>query len=103
MAAVERRCELCSRHAVVYCKIDKAYLCTDCDEQVHGANLLVRRHFHRRVQNQARTSLLGTGSAERVETLKNSFQNGGKPIEAIGSRWGCWLLGIRLNRKSLEL
>jgi hypothetical protein len=41
---------------------------------------------------------MGTGSAGRVETLKNSFQNGEKPIEAIGSRWG--VLAVRDSPES---
>ncbi|PON93281.1 B-box-type zinc finger [Trema orientale] len=38
-------CELCSSAASVYCQADDAYLCRKCDQWVHGANFLARRHI----------------------------------------------------------
>lgn len=38
-------CELCSSAATVYCQADDAYLCRKCDQWVHGANFLARRHI----------------------------------------------------------
>ncbi|KAJ6433162.1 hypothetical protein OIU84_020226 [Salix udensis] len=40
-------CELCKREADVYCDSDAAYLCFDCDSNVHDANFLVARHLRR--------------------------------------------------------
>ncbi|GMN58096.1 hypothetical protein TIFTF001_027200 [Ficus carica] len=37
-------CELCSSRATLYCQADDAYLCRKCDQWVHGANFLARRH-----------------------------------------------------------
>lgn len=98
MAAVEKLCEVCSRQAVVYCEVDRAYLCAGCDEHVHGANLLARRHFHRWIQEQARIPLLCTGGARGGEVLQHSNHVGDKQIEAIGSRWGA--LAVRDSPES---
>ncbi|KAL1220616.1 B-box domain protein 30 [Cardamine amara subsp. amara] len=40
-------CELCSENAAVYCEADKAFLCGKCDQWVHSANFLARRHVRR--------------------------------------------------------
>ncbi|XP_052207996.1 B-box domain protein 30-like [Diospyros lotus] len=37
-------CELCDSEAALYCQADGAYLCRKCDQLVHGANFLARRH-----------------------------------------------------------
>ncbi|KAK1436955.1 hypothetical protein QVD17_02739 [Tagetes erecta] len=38
-------CDLCHHHQPsVYCGSDSAFLCLDCDHQVHTANFLVARH-----------------------------------------------------------
>jgi B-box zinc finger len=39
-----KSCELCNAIASVYCAADSAFLCSSCDEAVHGANFLVARH-----------------------------------------------------------
>ncbi|KAJ7540493.1 hypothetical protein O6H91_10G018000 [Diphasiastrum complanatum] len=44
----QKKCELCTAQAELYCSADDAYVCWDCDAQVHGANFLVARH-HRSV------------------------------------------------------
>ncbi|PKU65540.1 B-box zinc finger protein 32-like [Dendrobium catenatum] len=41
---VRRECELCKGEASVYCEADAAFLCSACDERVHGANFLAGRH-----------------------------------------------------------
>ncbi|KAL6570584.1 hypothetical protein OROGR_000134 [Orobanche gracilis] len=40
----EKRCELCSNPARMYCESDQASLCWDCDGKVHAANFLVAKH-----------------------------------------------------------
>lgn len=40
-------CELCKGEAGVYCDSDAAFLCFDCDSNVHNANFLVARHIRR--------------------------------------------------------
>lgn len=46
-----RMCEMCptkqSNMATVYCSADVSYLCVSCDEEVHSANRLARRHVRR--------------------------------------------------------
>ncbi|XP_062077888.1 uncharacterized protein LOC133782578 [Humulus lupulus] len=39
-----KNCELCGLRARMYCESDRASLCWDCDEKVHGANFLVAKH-----------------------------------------------------------
>lgn len=42
---IAHECESCnSSPAVVFCQADGAYLCADCDEEVHSVNKLVSRH-----------------------------------------------------------
>ncbi|KAK7293943.1 hypothetical protein RJT34_16824 [Clitoria ternatea] len=41
----ERVCELCNQQASLYCPSDSAFLCSNCDAAVHGANFLVARHL----------------------------------------------------------
>lgn len=39
----DRPCDVCeSSRATLFCAADNAYLCTDCDEETHSANKLVR-------------------------------------------------------------
>ncbi|WOH02601.1 hypothetical protein DCAR_0521990 [Daucus carota subsp. sativus] len=38
-------CELCDSDATIYCPADDAFLCRDCDKEVHVANFLARRHI----------------------------------------------------------
>lgn len=46
-----RTCEMCPEKkaapATVYCAADVCYLCTACDEEVHSANRLAKRHVRR--------------------------------------------------------
>lgn len=44
-----RACELCRGHASLYCPSDSAFLCSDCDANVHEANFLVARHVRRTI------------------------------------------------------
>jgi hypothetical protein len=39
-----RLCAICDDPAVWFCPADDAFLCGDCDEQIHGANWLARKH-----------------------------------------------------------
>lgn len=39
-----KNCIVCQGQAEVFCHQDEAYLCLTCDEQVHSANVLARRH-----------------------------------------------------------
>ncbi|XP_004507021.1 B-box zinc finger protein 32 [Cicer arietinum] len=43
-----KTCELCNQQASLYCPSDSAFLCRNCDDAVHAANLLVARH-HRQL------------------------------------------------------
>lgn len=42
------RCTLCGTVAVIHCAIDQAFLCENCDEFVHEANMLASRHLRTR-------------------------------------------------------
>lgn len=43
-------CDFCSEQpAVLYCKADSAKLCLFCDQHVHGANLLSRKHVRSQI------------------------------------------------------
>uniref|UniRef100_A0A2P2P570 Zinc finger family protein n=1 Tax=Rhizophora mucronata TaxID=61149 RepID=A0A2P2P570_RHIMU len=42
-----RVCELCNQEATLYCGSDAAFLCFDCDSNVHNANFIVARHIRR--------------------------------------------------------
>ncbi|XP_061990812.1 zinc finger protein CONSTANS-LIKE 14-like [Rosa rugosa] len=43
-------CDFCSdQPAVLYCKADSAKLCLFCDQHVHGANLLSRKHVRSQI------------------------------------------------------
>jgi len=39
-----RRCLLCGVTALLFCEVDNAFLCADCDIVVHGANVVAQRH-----------------------------------------------------------
>jgi len=41
---MQRKCELCSNVATIYCGSDQASLCSPCDSKVHSANFLVAKH-----------------------------------------------------------
>ncbi|XP_076901303.1 B-box zinc finger protein 32-like [Bidens hawaiensis] len=46
LAAAAAVCELCHhKQPSLYCCSDQAFLCLDCDTQVHTANFLVARHI----------------------------------------------------------
>ncbi|KAL5699602.1 hypothetical protein ACHQM5_030482 [Ranunculus cassubicifolius] len=45
----EMNCELCNGVASLYCVSDSAFLCSNCDSKVHGANFLVARHVRRSI------------------------------------------------------
>ncbi|KAF9676458.1 hypothetical protein SADUNF_Sadunf08G0004100 [Salix dunnii] len=73
-------CELCQREAGLYCDSDAAFLCFECDSDVHNANFVVARHL-RRVICSACNSLTGssfssaTPSLHRVTCLSCSPEN----------------------------
>ncbi|KAI3929168.1 hypothetical protein MKX01_006404 [Papaver californicum] len=46
---IARLCELCSGEAKLFCESDSAYLCLNCDSNVHEANFLVARHIRRTI------------------------------------------------------
>ncbi|KAL9660646.1 hypothetical protein QQ045_025463 [Rhodiola kirilowii] len=58
------RCELCGSMASLYCQADDAFLCSKCDEYVHGANFLAHRHVRcmlcNKCQNLTHRFLVGT-------------------------------------------
>ncbi len=41
-----------ARPASLYCEADACYLCTTCDDLVHGANRLAQRHVRRSIEEQ---------------------------------------------------
>jgi hypothetical protein len=44
-------CNQCEQNrATVYCQSDDAYLCADCDEEIHRANKLMSRHVRRPIE-----------------------------------------------------
>ncbi|XP_011033038.1 PREDICTED: B-box zinc finger protein 32-like [Populus euphratica] len=85
-------CELCQREAVLYCDSDAAFLCFECDSNVHNANFVVSRHL-RRVICSACNSLTGssiTGTApslRRVTCLSCSPEN--KELDSISCSSSC--------------
>ncbi|KAJ8770492.1 hypothetical protein K2173_017983 [Erythroxylum novogranatense] len=54
MKAKARVCELCDREARLYCESDAAFLCSDCDFNVHDANFLVARHIRRLICSECK-------------------------------------------------
>lgn len=63
-------CALCEQHtAVIVCRACEAEICAACDEQVHSANKLVRRH--KRVPLRAKR-LEATGSASSRAARRRS-------------------------------
>ncbi|RDX73001.1 B-box zinc finger protein 32, partial [Mucuna pruriens] len=40
-----KACQLCDQQASLYCPSDSAFLCSNCDADVHSANFLVARHL----------------------------------------------------------
>lgn len=41
-------CTLCGVAAIVHCAVDLTFLCPNCDDFVHGANLVSSRHLRTR-------------------------------------------------------
>ena len=56
MPNTPRNCEMCppgnARPASLYCEADACYLCSSCDDLVHGANRLAQRHVRRSIEEQ---------------------------------------------------
>ena len=44
-------CNQCEqKKATIYCEADDAYLCADCDEEIHNANKLMMKHKRRPIE-----------------------------------------------------
>ncbi|GMF28410.1 unnamed protein product [Phytophthora fragariaefolia] len=57
-------CALCEQHpAVVICRNCEAQICAHCDQEVHSANKLVRRH--KRIPLRSKAKTLASGGARR--------------------------------------
>ncbi|KAL4154944.1 hypothetical protein PRNP1_007058 [Phytophthora ramorum] len=57
-------CALCEQHpAVVVCRNCEAQICAHCDQEVHSANKLVRRH--KRTPLRSKSKALASGGARR--------------------------------------
>lgn len=57
-------CALCEQHpAVVICRNCEAQICAHCDQEVHSANKLVRRH--KRIPLRSKSKALASGGARR--------------------------------------
>ncbi|KAG7390508.1 hypothetical protein PHYPSEUDO_007734 [Phytophthora pseudosyringae] len=57
-------CALCEQHpAVVICRNCEAQICAQCDQEVHSANKLVRRH--KRTPLRSKSKVLASGGARR--------------------------------------
>ncbi|KAG7401059.1 hypothetical protein PHYBOEH_003254 [Phytophthora boehmeriae] len=57
-------CALCEQHpAVVICRNCEAQICAHCDQEVHSANKLVRRHKRTPLRSKSKT--LASGGARR--------------------------------------
>ncbi|POM65593.1 Hypothetical protein PHPALM_18662, partial [Phytophthora palmivora] len=57
-------CALCEQHpAVVICRNCEAQICAHCDQEVHSANKLVRRH--KRTPLRSKSKALTSGGAQR--------------------------------------
>jgi len=44
MAVEAKLCDVCDDPAKFFCPMDSAFLCGDCDVQIHEANLVARKH-----------------------------------------------------------
>lgn len=71
-------CELCSSRASLYCQADDAYLCRKCDQWVHGANFLARRHVRcflcNTCQKLTQRYLIGVSMEVVLPTLVSSSE-----------------------------
>jgi hypothetical protein len=50
---------ICDDPTVFFCLVDEAFLCGDCDEQIHGANLLAHKYHHMEIAPMGILSGLG--------------------------------------------
>lgn len=64
MGATETgRCLLCGEIPVVFCEMDDASLCLNCDKIVHGANAIAERHERKVIQGSRLERRGNLGSA----------------------------------------
>ncbi|RLN88438.1 hypothetical protein BBJ28_00007617 [Nothophytophthora sp. Chile5] len=64
-------CALCEQHpAVVLCRNCEAQICAHCDQEVHSANKLVRRH--KRTPLRSKSRALASGGARRGRRRSSS-------------------------------
>ncbi|KAG0620617.1 hypothetical protein M758_4G229800 [Ceratodon purpureus] len=69
-----RACDVCgSQRARWYCHADNAHLCHRCDQNVHSANALARRHERVRL-----TGLSSSGAASQVGKKRGASSGEGK-------------------------
>ncbi|KAG0513517.1 hypothetical protein BDA96_10G109600, partial [Sorghum bicolor] len=76
-----RLCDICDDPASCFCPADDAFLCDDCDKQIHEANFLAKKH------NRVSVCHLNTPCSRRLE-LPN-FDPGNSEIGSVlnhGSR-----------------
>ena len=76
-----RLCDICDDPASCFCPADDAFLCDDCDKQIHEANFLAKKH------NRISVCHLNTPCSRRLE-LPN-FDPGNSEIGSVlnhGSR-----------------
>ncbi|KAJ7948185.1 Zinc finger, B-box [Quillaja saponaria] len=66
-------CELCGSQASLYCQADDAFLCRKCDQLVHNANFLARRHIRcflcNTCQNMTQRYLIGASVEVVLPTM----------------------------------
>eukprot|EP00644_Phytophthora_capsici_P018512 jgi/Phyca11/556876/estExt2_Genewise1Plus.C_PHYCAscaffold_970031 len=59
-------CALCEQHpAAVQCRNCEAQICAQCDQEVHSANKLVRRHKRTPLRSKSKTVATGAGGRGR--------------------------------------
>ncbi|KAK1947316.1 Zinc finger protein CONSTANS-LIKE 4 [Phytophthora citrophthora] len=76
-------CALCEQHpAAVQCRNCEAHICAQCDQEVHSANKLVRRHKRTPLRSKSKT--VATGGAGRGRR-RSSTPSLAAAIAEIGS------------------
>lgn len=78
-----RLCEMCPKDrantASLYCEADACYLCTACDDVVHGANRLAGRHVRRPIE----LSDVSTSTLDECTNTMNGMTNMGMNLNML--------------------
>lgn len=85
-----RACDVCgSQRARWYCEADNAHLCHRCDQSVHSANALARRHERVRLTPQGTTTATTTSKPQPQtpqQPVTDTKKTSTKPPSSLPSR-----------------